>query len=162
MIIIGEHTHNFTARLIQFWMFVHAVLHLKMPTVTYNHMAIYDDREGIVYEAVSKRVIGISLADHEKHHPDKMTKELKLNLTLRQEYRMREYLKKQVGKKYEYSNFLWHVIYTLTGVWFGSQTDKRLYCYELGIRAMNASGAYNLPKFLNPFEFWQRMKQITK
>jgi len=135
-------------------MVVDAVKNFKRPTFTYNHSLIYV--QGKVYEAVDKGAVCISLDEHyseKKYKSGFYKEEITIDLTKEQERKAVDYLKEQVGKKYEYSNFLFHPIKTITGAWMGSNTDARQYCHELTIRALNASGAYNLDPFLNPREF---------
>jgi uncharacterized protein YycO len=134
-------------------MVVDAIRHFKVPSFTYNHSLVYV--QGKVYEAVDEGVVCVSLDEHYSHDKykrgfDKI--EVTINLTREQERKALEYLKEQVGKKYEFSNFLFHPIKTIVGSWIGSTTDSRQYCHELTIRALNASGAYNLDPFLNPRE----------
>ncbi|MFP4018898.1 MAG: hypothetical protein ACLFUH_06580 [Bacteroidales bacterium] len=64
-----------------------------------------------------------------------------------------KYLKKVEGRKYEFENFLWHIIKIITGKWKGDRNAKQLYCYEHVIRFLNATGKYNISPYLNPYEF---------
>lgn len=153
-----EHTSNFTARLIQFWMIVDALIRFKRPTFTYNHALI--EYMGNVYEAVDEGVVYRSLKDHfseKKFGKPYKEKIIELDLSESEKARALTYLNSQVGKKYEYSNFLFHPVKTITGKWEGEKTDNRHYCYELVIRAMNATGNYNLDPFLNPREFVEKV-----
>lgn len=154
-----EHTVNFSARLIQVWMFVDALAHFKRPTFTYNHALI--EKNNRVWEAIDEGVVSTSLSMHfeRKKYSNKFTdKVIELNLSVLEEAGALAYLESQVGKKYEYSNFLFHPIKTITDKWEGEKTDNRHYCYELVIRALNATGKYNLDPFLNPREFVEQFK----
>lgn len=160
MKVVVEHTHNFTARLIQFWMIIDALVHGKRPTFTYNHALI--EHSGWVWEAIDKGVVRRSLEEHyteKKYRNGYKSNEYKLKLNAVELSRTLTYLKGQEGKPYEYANFIFHVIKTFKG-WKGSKTDKKLYCYELVIRAINASGKYKLDPFLNPSEFKAKLKQL--
>lgn len=160
MIVRLEHTANFSARLIQFWMFIDALWHFKKPTFTYNHALIQDDSG--VFEAIDKGVVYTGLSTHYSQKKYKLKfrdKSIYLGLTEREEEKAIAYLISQVGKKYEYSNFLFHPIKTITGKWEGEKTDNRHYCYELVIRALNASGKYNLDPFMNPVEFEEQFNK---
>ena len=75
---------------------------------------------------------------------------------------MIDYLDSQREKKYEFVNFLWHVVYTLTGFWIGAKNDKKQYCIELVARAMNETGKYHIYPFLNPFEFLNQLENLNE
>jgi len=153
MKVIVEHTSNFSARLIQFWMWVDALVHLHRPRFTYNHALI--EHNGMVWEAIDKGVKNRTISDHyadAKYRKPYVSHEIELPLTDVELQRAISYLQGQEGKPYEYANFVWHVVKTF-GHWQGDRTDRKLYCYELVIRAMNFTGKYQLSPFLNPREF---------
>ena len=153
-----EHTSNVSARLIQFWMIADALIRFKRPEFIYNHILI--ENEGNVYEAIDEGVVCCSLAKHfsnKKYLKKYQEKIIELDFSEDEKARTIAYLNKQVGKKYEFSNFLFHPIKTITGKWKGQKTDNRHYCYELVIRAMNATGKYNINPFLNPREFYEQI-----
>jgi hypothetical protein len=62
-------------------------------------------------------------------------------------------LDKAENTPYEFENFWWHLVKIITGKWVGSKTTKQTYCYEHGIRFLNATGKYTINPFLNPYEF---------
>lgn len=153
MKIVLEHTRNFSARLIQLWMWVDAIVHLEKPTFTYNHALI--EHEGIMYEAIDEGVVCWSKAEHykqKKHKKGYKAYTVELDLTEDQVQLALHYLIDQLEKDYEFSNFLFHPIKTFFG-WLGSKSDKKQYCYELVIRTLNATGKYKIDLFLNPREF---------
>lgn len=154
-----EHTANFSAKLIQFWMIVDALKNFKKPQFTYNHVLI--EQNGIVYEAIDDGVVCNTLKEHfahKKYSKKYDEKIIELDLSQSETARALNYLNDQVGKLYEYSNFIFHPVKTITGKWKGEKTDNRHYCYELVIRALNATGKYNLDPFLNPREFYEKVK----
>ena len=136
-------------------MVVDALKNLKKPEFTYNHT--YIEHNGIVWSADGE---GIVKQPEEEHYKEKKFKRkystfsFELDFTEEELAKAIAYLDAQVGKPYEVLNFLWHPVKTITGEWLGSRTDKQLYCYELVIRALNASGKYNLYVFMNPREFF--------
>jgi len=155
-----EHTANLSARLIQVWMIADALKCLKRPSFIYNHILI--ENEGNVYEAIDEGVVCCSLAkhfSHKKYRKPYKDEIIDIEFSEAEKARAIAYLNRQVGKKYEFSNFLFHPIKTITGKWKGQKTDNRHYCYELVIRAMNATGKYNLDPFLNPREFYEEIKK---
>ena len=158
-----EHTANFSARLIQFWMIVDALIRLKRPKFIYNHVLI--ESNGFVWEAIDAGVVNSTLSEHfshKKYRKPYTDKVIELDFSEAEKALAIAYLNNQVGKKYEFSNFLFHPIMTLTGKWKGQKTDNRHYCYELVIRAMNATGKYNLDPFMNPREFYLNLSIFQK
>jgi len=135
MKIVIEHTTNWSARLIQFWMGVDALLHFKKPRFTYNHAMVKFNT--IVYEAVSNGVHPISWENHLKAHKPTQYKEYTVDLSTEEEVIIRNYLYSQQDVPYEFSNFFWHVIKTFTGKWYGSKNDKKEWCYELVTNSLN-------------------------
>ena len=165
MIVIGEHTPNWSAKLIQFWMPVHALLRFRMPKFTYNHWLIYDEKTGWVWEATDEGVVKRTINEHYSERRFSQHYEIirmNLNLTGSERSAMIDYLDSQREKKYEFVNFLWHVVYTLTGFWIGAKNDKKQYCIELVARAMNETGKYHIYPFLNPFEFLNQLENLNE
>jgi len=153
MKIICEHTGNLSARLIQIWMIADSLIHFKKPTFIYNHSLI--EHNGWIYEAIDKGVVCWPFAEHysqEKYKKAFKVREIELPFNAEETAKVLTYINRQVGKKYEFANFLFHILKTF-GCWKGSKSDKKLYCYELVIRAINASGKYSIDPFLNPREF---------
>lgn len=150
MKIVIEHTTNWSARLIQFWMGVDALLHFKKPRFTYNHA--YVKINTAVWEAVGNGVVKTSQQSHLETHRPTQYKEYDVTLTTEEELIIREYLGQQEGRKYEYANFLWHVVKTLTGKWYGAKDDKKAYCYELVFNALNKLPQYSFNPYYNPRE----------
>jgi len=156
-----EHTANFSARLIQLWMIADALIRFNLPSFIYNHILIEND--GAVWEAIDEGVVYSTLAEHFSHKKYRKKYEekiIELDFSETEKAQAIAYLNQQVGKKYEFSNFLFHPIKTITGEWKGQKTDNRHYCYELVIRAMNATGKYKLDPFLNPREFYESFCNI--
>lgn len=156
MYIVLEHTRNFSARLIQFWMIIDAAFHKKIIKKTYNHSFISEGT--ILWEAVDEGVVKTTFDRHYNHNKYKKpfnSKHIKLTLSPLERIKMVNYLKEQEGKEYEYSNFVFHPLKTIFNKWLGKKDDKKLYCYELVIRALNASGKYNLDPYMNPREFFE-------
>ena len=159
MKIILEHTNNVSAKLIQFWMVVDAFVHGEKPTFTYNHALI--EHNGIVWEAISPKVKEWSITEHynqRKFRKGYKTIEFVLDLTDDEIELAISYLRSQVGKSYEYSNFILHPIRTFLNKWVGNSTDKQQYCYELALRMLKAINKYNRDIFINPREFLKAIK----
>jgi hypothetical protein len=134
-------------------MVIDALVHLKKPTFTYNHSLI--EHDGYVWEAIAGGVRQWTVQEHyaqDKYRKPYQTKEIELDLNGIELNKAIGYLNKQVGKKYEFANFLFHILNTFVE-WRGSVTDRKLYCYELIIRTMNFTKKWNLDIFLNPREF---------
>ncbi len=153
MKIVLIRTHNFSARLIHIGMFLWAILRFKKPVKVYNHCEIrYDNyTSGAVAEGVKTRL----WEDFIKEHKGKYFKYIEYDINLKpfEKNRVRFYLSKANGTKYEYSNFFWHTIKIILGKWYGNRSSKKLFCYEHCIRALNASGKFNLSPYMNPYEF---------
>ena len=161
MYIVIEHTHNFSARLIQFWMIIDGLLHKEIIRKTYNHALISDGM--ILWEAVDKGVIRTTFTEHYKNEKYKKrfsSKHIKLSVSPLERIKIINYLREQEGKDYEFSNFIFHPLKTLVGKWIGSKTDRKQYCYELVIRALNASGKYKIDPYMNPREFFKFIQHL--
>ena len=142
-------------------MLVDAVFHGEFSQKTYNHTFICDDKT--IWEAVSAGVIRTNFNEHyshKKYQKPFSSRHIKLNLTPIERIRVINYLKEQEGKEYEFSNFIFHPLRTLFDKWLGKKNDKKLYCYELVIRAINASGKYDFDPYMNPREFYNIINQL--
>lgn len=146
-------TKNITARLIHLGMWLWAVLRFKKPTKSYNHCEVrYGEMtSGAIADGVKTRPWAYYLFEHRKKYFDWIDYEL--NLTEEEWKRGKEYLDKVEGTPYEFENFWFHAIYIFTGKWLGSTTNKKLYCYEHGIRFINAAKGLNLDTNMNPYQF---------
>lgn len=163
MYIVLEHTRNFSARLIHFWMLIDAVWHGDYSSKTFNHVLLKDG--DTIWEAVDEGVVRTNFANHYLHKKYKKpfnSKHVKIELNPIERVKLLNYLKEVEGNKYEYSNFIFHPLRTLTNKWFGSKSDKKLYCYELVIRALNASGKFDLDPYMNPREFYKIISKLGK
>lgn len=129
-----------------------------IPSVIYNHALIYDESENFVYEADYPRVVKMPLEEWKKKKKNQTAKIKTVDITFSfvENKDMKAYLERQVGKKYELINFLWHIVKVFTGKWYGKRNDDRHYCYELGIYAINRSWRYAEDPYMNPIEFWER------
>lgn len=161
MYIIIEKTRNFTARLIQFWMYIDALWHCDIPKRTYNHALI--SHKNFLWEAVDSGVVKTTFDEHYSHKKYKRrfnTKHIFIPLNFRQQQKVLEYLASEEGKKYEFSNFWFHPLKTIFNKWLGQKGDRKFSCYELVIRAINASGKYNFDPYMNPREFYNIINQL--
>jgi len=155
------HTKNFSAKGIHFFMKLHCKLRkLNVPSVIYNHALFYDEKLGEVYEASYPHVVKISIDEWNNIEKNKtaIIKTLDLNFTCSETNSIKKYLEKQVGKPYEIINFWWHILKVFTGKWYGAKHDKRHYCYELILHALNTLHKYNEDAYLNPYEFGKKFK----
>lgn len=156
-------TKNLSARIIHLGMRIFCWLNgIKQPDIIYNHALIY--KNGVIYEADFPRVnkmVYDKWSDVEKNKKARI-KKLKIDCSLEEEKIILNYLNKQVGKKYELINFWWHLIKIFTGKWHGRKDDKKLYCYELIIYALNTITKEPLYPYLNPVEFSINIPYICK
>ena len=148
--IIIEHTSNFSARLIQFWMAVDALVHLKKPVFTYNHALIIVGNS--VFEAVDNGVVQTGWEKHFNLHNPERWITYDTQLTEEESVIVLNYLYDQKGKPYELANFWWHIVKTFTGKWYGAKNDKKAYCYELVFNALNQLDRFDFDPYLNPRE----------
>jgi hypothetical protein len=141
ILIFGEHTYHFSSRLVQIGMFLWQIIRFRKPRKIYNHWGfkIYDKDEN--YEAIAK---GVEKTNRKLASNNKIWSVVIYPEAF-------EYLNKQVGKKYEYSNFLFHAFRIIFPKWFGNKTDKRHSCVELVSRTLIKSG-YNINVWSNPVE----------
>ena len=156
--IVIEHTNNLSAKLIQFWMTVDALVRFKKPVSTYNHALIIV--ENSVFEAVDNGVVQTGWLKHFNLHKPEKWIVYDAKLTELESEIVLNYLYEQKGKPYELANFWWHIVKTLTGKWFGSKNDKKAYCYELVFNALNQLDRFNFDPYLNPREakeVWDKM-----
>lgn len=142
-------TKGFVARAIHLGMFLWAITHGKKPKKCYNHWSVViDDKE---YEAIGKGVVK-HIYNPEKH---------KDYIEWEMPGRPVAYLELSVGKKYEYSNFLWHTFKIIFPKWIGSWTDKKLSCIELCTRVLQLEG-YDVDKYMNPYELKEWLDNYKK
>lgn len=161
--IICEHTHRKSGRIIQGWMFVDSLVRLQLPHVTYNHALVYID--GQVWEAVAEGVVNTSYDEHMSRFQFKkpyMQDWIQVSVDLGMKKKITEFMNKQVGKKYEFNNFFFHPLKTITGFWLGQKGNKKYYCIELCIDAVNFALKNKLNRYLNPTEFHNVMEYIFK
>ncbi len=144
-------SHNFTARLIHLGMWLWAVLRFKKIRRTYNHCEVgYDNlSSGAIAKGVKTRDWNVVLKEHKWME----WMEYKIELTQDEWIKGYSYLVDVEDTKYEFENFWWHLVKIITGKWKGSTKAKELYCYEHGIRFLNATGKYKLNNYMNPYEF---------
>jgi len=136
-----EHTANFSARLIQLWMIADALIRFKRPEFIYNHILI--ENNGFVWEAIDEGVVDSTLSEHfshKKYLKKYQEKIIELDFPEVEKALAIAYLNQQVGKKYEFSNFLFHPIKTINGHWEGQKTDYRPQCHALYIQAIRRTG----------------------
>lgn len=152
-------TKNFTARGIHFFMKAYCLLrNKKIPDVIYNHALLFDEKLQEVYESDFPTVVKIPYSEwkNKKKNKTAKIKILDIKFSYNENNSIKKYAQKQVGKKYEVINFLWHIFKVFSGKWIGNRSDKRLYCYELIIYALNSTGTYNIDPYLNPYEFSEK------
>ena len=134
-------------------MWLYAVLRFKKPEKCYNHFEVGfgEMTSGAIKEGIQVR----KWDDYVKEHKGKFFKYVEYELNLNEEEKKKglEYLKETEGTPYEFANFIWHFLKIITGKWEGNETDRKLFCYEHGIRFLNATGKYDLNPYLNPYQF---------
>lgn len=151
IIVFAEHTHNFSARLVQLGMWLWQVVRFRKPVKVYNHWGF--------------RVIGNAAYNYEATaHGVKVT-----TRPLAPEWRAWqveltdnaiEYLTLQEDKKYEYANFLFHALRILFPAWLGSRNDDKHSCVELVTRTLRKSG-YDVKIWSNPVELKEWMETMN-
>ena len=144
-----------TAYLIRLGMWLYAILRFKKPTKTYNHVEVGYGVDGALSSgAIAK---GIRIRPWNlvlKHYKGKVeVKSYIIPVTDVEYSKFLDYMLKVNYNKYEFGNFFLHLLKIIFGVWVGKRSTKKLYCYEHGIYALNATGKYNLDPYLNPYEF---------
>lgn len=144
-------TNNFTARLIQIGGYIEAKRKGIEPRMIMNHAEIRhgDKTSGALSKGVKTREwlpYWLSLKHAQK-------KEYVLNLTPEQARKGQKYLDEAEGTKYEYSMFLFHALKIFFGVWFGSRSSRKLFCFEHIINFLNATGKYSISPYISPLEF---------
>ena len=133
-------------------MWLWAILRFKRPTRTYNHFEVgYTDvmSSGAVEDGIENRPFKTYL----KEHPVLEVAEYEIFVTKKEYRNALKYVHESRGIKYEISNFIFHAIKIFTGLWLGSKTSKKLFCYEYGIRFLNHVKGYRLDPYMNPYEF---------
>lgn len=151
--IILVHSHNFTAKLIQFGMNVERWLHLDFSPFwgkIYNHAAICIS-DGLISEALSS---GITINLFEDAYPKGCNKEI---LIFRPDWTKEELGKiyycatKYEGVRYQFWNFVQYIPKILFGIWLG-KTHKAakdtIYCTEYdAIVANDVTNGRLFPKY---------------
>jgi len=117
------------------------------------------------YEAIGRGVVKrpYSLKDH--HY----VTEWEIKLSPQKEVAIRAYLDSLVGKKYEYLNFLYHIIRIWFGKWIGGKNDT-FSCIELvnsvllrvGVNVSSYDSPYETEVRLNRLYGGVRVKEISK
>jgi hypothetical protein len=155
------HSKNFSARGIQIFMKLFCILRgIKPPKIIYNHALIYDEKTDELYEADFPHVVKMSFSKWKEKKKNKtaLIEMVNIEFTQDEEIEIKKYLEAQVGKHYEISNFWWHIAKVFTGKWYGRKDDKRHYCYELVLYALNTLKKNNFDAYLNPYEFSKNFK----
>lgn len=137
--IIGERTSNFSARLIHTGMWIWQAVRFRKPEKVYNHWIL--QKEGFNYEATAHGVEKTVRPFHEDM----------VEYTIHVSPKSIQYLESQVGKKYEFANFLFHTFMIILPHWLGNKTDKKHSCVELVTRILQQSG-YSINTWSNPVE----------
>lgn len=131
--------NTFVPKAIHLGMWLYAKFNMLPVRKTYNHWSVVID--DVEYEALAKGVV------KHKYNPETHTdyKEWVLfgDPT--------KFLEEQVGKKYEFQNFLFHTLKIIFPKWLGSWSSKKYSCIELCTRAMQDQG-YKVNKYMNPYE----------
>jgi len=143
-------TYNFTAEAIHLGMWLWCVLRFKKPRKSYNHCEVRHGK--LTSGAIAKGVV-TRLWDSYIHNKKIKWIDYELDLTEREWMKGQDYLIRARGTKYEFENFWHHTLKIFSGKWKGSNRATRLYCYEHGIRFLNATGKYNLDTNMNPYQF---------
>lgn len=153
--IQGIRSNAFLPRAIQLfmWLYVKRVNFFrsftgkeKLPHIkTCNHLSICINNN-IEWEAIGKGVVKrvYSIEGHQ------YVKEWKVPTQNYQE--VINYLDNQVGKGYEFLNFIFHILKVFGFRWLGSWNDKHHSCVELANRALQIAGVKEIKKFHNPYE----------
>ena len=133
MRIQGSKSNAFLPLAIQLHQYFHALARFQPLRWICNHFSvIIGDWE---YEAIGKGVVKRPYSLQEHHY----AKEWKIPLSPEKESEVQRYLDSLVGKKYEYLNFLWHIIRIWFGRWIGGKNDT-FSCIELVNNALIAAG----------------------
>lgn len=126
----------------------------KLPYIkTCNHLSICVNNN-IEWEAIGKGVVKrvYSIKGHQ------YVKEWKVPTENYQE--VVNYLDNQVGKGYEFLNFIFHILKVFGFRWLGSWNDKHHSCVELANRALQIAGVEGINKFDNPYEMQRKLNQM--
>jgi len=153
-------SNSFASKIIRAGMWLWTVSRGLPRMKTYGHLEIVFEMNGILMSSGATATEGganiRTWADyiqiyHFNHTIDYIS--YPLLLTKNESDLLIQYLEKAEGEPYEFENFFWHLIKILTGKWEGSTTTRQIYCYEHGIRALLATGKYDLDIFMNPYQF---------
>lgn len=151
--IILVHSHNWTAKLIQFGMNVERWLHLDFSPAwgkIFNHAAICI-ADGVIAEALST---GITVDLFEQAYKKGCNKEILIfrpNWTKQQLTKLHYAATKYEGVKYQFVNFVQFIPKILVGLWFGDTHKKAkdsIYCTEyIGIIANEITNGELFPEY---------------
>lgn len=163
--IQGIRSNKFLPRAIQFWQTIYK---LRVNAWRYmtgqpllpnlrscNHWSIIL-QNGMEYEAIGKGVI--------KHPRDIQEHQYVVEWVipaLFNKYKIEQFLDSQVGKGYQFSNFIFHMIYALTGWWLSPKFGNRWYCVELCCEVM-AWLYTDIEVHHNPYQFQYILDSITE
>lgn len=161
--IQGIRSNAFLPLAIQFFMWLYVVRvnffrsftgKEKLPHIkTCNHLSICVNNN-IEWEAIGKGVVKrvYSIDGHQ------YVKEWKVPTENYQE--VVNYLDNQVGKGYEFLNFIFHILKVFGFRWLGPWNDKHHSCVELANRALQIAGVKGINKFDNPYEMQLKLNQM--
>lgn len=150
--IQGIRSNAFLPRAIQLFMWLYAKFHRLPPIKCCNHWSVIIGN--MEYEAIGKGVVmrQYSIKSH------KYVKEWQVQID--NPMVVLAYLQDQVGKGYEFSNFLFHILKVAGFRWFGIYNDKRHSCIELANRALQIAGVEGINKFDNPYQTQVKLDQM--
>ena len=152
--IQGIRSNDFLPRAIQASMWIYVVrvniwrFFSRKPYLKFikccNHWSIIIDYTE--WEAIANGVIrhNYSITHHQYVKEWKILVDNKANII--------EYLRSQEGHKYEFLNFVFHILKVMGFRWLGSWNDRHHSCIELVNRALQLAGVEGIDKFMNPYE----------
>jgi hypothetical protein len=148
LVIQGIRSKAFLPRAIQLFMWLYAKANHLPPIKCCNHWSVVLPDSLMEYEAIGKGVVRrpYSVESHE------YVREWVLLLNDIAYEEVVNYLESSVGKGYEFSNFLFHILKVAGFRWLGIYNDKRFSCIELANRCIQMSGYRGFNKFDNPYE----------
>jgi len=153
-------SNSFSSKIIRAGMWLWTVSRGLPRIKTYGHAEIVFEKDGILMSngatategGVNTRTWKKYLQIYHNYYAIDYIS-YQLTLTEKESNLLLEYIKKTDGIPYEFENFYWHIVKILIGKWKGSKTTKQIYCYEHMIRALRATGKYDIDIFMNPYEF---------
>lgn len=87
-------------------------------------------------------------------------KEWEFEITNNEWANFKSYLNTAENKPYEFAIFALYPLSLIFGKWLGSTTMGKLFCVEHVIRALNATGRFNLPFNLWPTELQRELNKL--